>query len=93
MYHDLPIYKCHKEVAALKIKSIELDEDQAKIENRDSDGSAMITPENESFEAFRVDAEYVSKHKPVAGGYFVVYKDEYQSFSPAEAFEEGYTQL
>jgi hypothetical protein len=30
------------------------------------------------------------KHKPQVGGYYVLYKDGYASFSPASAFEEGY---
>jgi hypothetical protein len=30
---------------------------------------------------------------PQPGGYFVVYKDGYKSFSPAKAFEEGYTRI
>jgi hypothetical protein len=38
-----------------------------------------------------VTLEYMSKHKPEAGGYFVIYGDGYESFSPARAFEEGYT--
>lgn len=37
--------------------------------------------------------EYMQKHQPRAGGYFVVYKDGYESWSPAEAFEEGYTRV
>jgi site-specific recombinase XerD len=35
--------------------------------------------------------DYVHKHKPEAGGYYVVYADGYKSYSPAKAFEEGYT--
>jgi hypothetical protein len=31
------------------------------------------------------------KHKPQVGGYFVQYRDGYKSFSPAAAFEEGYS--
>lgn len=38
-------------------------------------------------------AGYFEKHKPQAGGYFVRYPDGYESFSPAEAFESGYTDL
>ncbi len=37
--------------------------------------------------------DYMRKHQPKIGGYFVVYKDGYKSFSPAEAFEEGYTRI
>lgn len=36
---------------------------------------------------------YVRKHSPKVGGYFVVYPDGYQSWSPEEAFESGYTRV
>jgi hypothetical protein len=52
---------------------------------------AIITPEENGYTAFPVSTEYVRKHKPVVGGYWVQYADGYQSFSPANAFEEGYT--
>jgi hypothetical protein len=41
-------------------------------------------------ESIGVSPDYIRKHNPQPGGYFVVYDDGYQSFSPAEAFEEGY---
>lgn len=40
-----------------------------------------------------VAAEYVEKHKPTVGGYYVRYADGYESYSPAEAFEGGYTRI
>ena len=80
---EMPKYKCHKEVCALKIKSIV----------RESDGSAIITPEEEGYDPFRVEPDYINKHKPQIGGYYVVYKDGYKSFSPANAFEEGYSRI
>lgn len=40
-----------------------------------------------------IDAAFWEKHKPQAGGYYVVYEDGYKSFSPAEAFESGYTRV
>ena len=88
---EMPRYKCHKEVYALKIADIELDSDKARIENRETDGSAMITPEEQGYAPLRVDHEFVRKHQPKIGGYYVVYLDGYKSFSPAEAFESGYT--
>jgi hypothetical protein len=93
MEKELPKYKSHKEVWALKIKSIEwvanvLD---GQGENREADGSAMITPEEEGFAPFKVDQEYMQKHKPQVGGYYVEYEDGYASWSPREAFESGYT--
>lgn len=62
-------------------------------ENRETDGSAMITPEEEGYAPFKVDFEYMRKHKPQVGGYFVQYEDGYKSFSPAEPFESGYTRI
>lgn len=88
---EMPRYKCHKEVWALKIAGIEFDHDKARAENRETDGSAMITPAEDGYAPFRVDANYVHKHKPEAGGYYVVYADGYKSFSPAKAFEDGYS--
>ena len=90
---EMPRYRSHKEVWALKIKTVELDSVKAQAENRETDGSATITPEEEGYAPFRVDHEYVRKHNPQAGGYYVVYADGYKSWSPAEAFEEGYTRI
>ncbi len=77
-----PKYRCHKEVHALKIKLIVISEDT---------GQGVITPEDERYSAFVVSSEYVAKHKPQCGGYYVVYEDGYKSWSPAEAFESGYS--
>ena len=85
---EMPKYKSHKEVWALKIKSIVRD---GEGENRETDGSAMITPEEDGYAPFIVEPEYMHKHKPQVGGYFVQYKGGYKSFSPAKEFEEGYT--
>ena len=52
---EMPKYKCHKEVWALKIKSIVRD---GEGENRESDGSAIITPEEEGYAPCRVEGDY-----------------------------------
>ena len=89
---QMPRYVSHKHVWALKIASIVFDRDAAKADdNRETDGSAMITPVEVGYAPFKVDAVYVSKHDPKAGGYYVVYADGYKSWSPAEAFEGGYS--
>ena len=88
---EMPRYKCHKEVWALKIKAIEFDSDKARVEQRETDGSATITPEEDQYAPFKVDSGYVHKHKPEVGGYYVVYAGGYKSFSPANAFEDGYS--
>ena len=36
---------------------------------------------------------FVQKHNPQSGGYYVRYEDGYESYSPAEAFESGYTPI
>jgi hypothetical protein len=94
----MPLYQSHKKVWALKIKEVvpaphptieELD----RILNGDggvSDLGAIIVPEGH-FGPFAVTREFMDKHTPQAGGYYVVYKDGYKSYSPAQAFEEGYT--
>ena len=77
----LPLYKCHKQVRALKIASIEALED----------GGAIINPVEDGYGAFEVTASYCHKHHPQVGGYYVKYEDGYESWSPAETFENGYT--
>lgn len=78
---EMPRYRCHKEVHALKIKEVIV---------QPANGH-MIVPEDPHYAAFQISNEFLEKHDPKAGGYFVVYEDGYQSFSPAEAFESGYT--
>lgn len=90
---ELPKYKCHKEVHALKIAEIVFDYKLAQDENRRTDGSAFITPDEAGYAPIHVDQEYLLKHNPQVGGYYVVYEDGYKSFSHAEAFEDGYTLL
>lgn len=88
---EMPKYQSHKKVWALKIKGIVFDKDLADETGRETDGSATITPEENGYGPFKVDQAYVSKHNPKVGGYYVVYDDGYKSWSPAEAFEAGYT--
>ena len=113
---EMPLYKCHKEVWALKIKVVKLappptiseldailnNEEETPIEilpsgeirvavgvNTETVGATLV-PEDSHYAEFTVSREYLFKHKPIAGGYYVRYKDGYESFSPALAFEEGY---
>lgn len=90
---EMPKYRCHKEVWALKIRSVTYNSVLAQLSGNESDGSALIVPEDEGYAEFRVDAAYVRKHDPQPGGYYVVYADGYKSFSPADAFESGYVRI
>jgi hypothetical protein len=78
---QLPLYKCHKEVRAVKIERIEWGQ---------YGGASLYL---EGFGRHDVAEIWVAKHSPVEGGYYVRYKDGYSSFSPADAFEEGYTRI
>jgi hypothetical protein len=79
---SLPRYRCHKEVSALKIKAI--------IPNP---RGVELHFEDERFAPHEVAQWWYLKHGISVGGYFVVYEDGHQSWSPAEAFESGYTLL
>jgi len=87
---EMPRYKCHKEVHALKIAALESDSVRAQRDNSETTGGTWITPADEGFAPFHVNREYVTKHSPEVGGYYVVYADGYKSYSPAKAFEDGY---
>ena len=78
---ELPRYKCHKEVWALKIAGTILR----------LDGTMTITPDNNEYAPFSVGAKYIEKNDVVPGGYYVRYEDGYESFSPQAVFEDGYT--
>lgn len=76
MEAELPRYRCHKEVHALKIARV---------------AGTLLVPADPRFAPFDVPEGFVERHRPEAGGYYVVYADGYASFSPGKAFEEGYT--
>lgn len=85
---EMPRYRCHKEVWALKIKRVyRTDPDKTATPNE------LLSFEDEGYAPLAVTYEWARKHRPQAGGYYVVYKDGYASYSPAEAFEDGYTKL
>lgn len=86
---ELPQYQCHKRVWALKIAAVR----KCTEDGEEDDGRRIIIPVEEGFAPFEVGSEYVNKHIPEVGGYYVVYEDGYRSYSPAQAFESGYTKI
>lgn len=70
-------YKSGKEVKAFKIEVIEDHGDTFFLK-----GECDIV---------KVNKNYMYKRDPKVGGYYVEYVDGYESYSPAKAFEEGYT--
>jgi hypothetical protein len=81
---EMPRYQSHKKVWALKIASI--------VDDPKTEG-AIVTPADAGYAPFPVSADYLKKHQPEVGGYYVVYDDGYKSWSPAKAFEDGYTRI
>ncbi|SLM63505.1 MULTISPECIES: RyR domain-containing protein [Dickeya] len=77
----LPRYRCHKVVQAAKIIDVNpLDNGKSSLT---LDGDILLFAER----------GYIEKHNPQPGGYFVLYEDGYQSYSPAAVFEAGYNRL
>ena len=80
---EMPRYQSHKKVWALKIETLK--------PSVPDNGTLLLTSQDTRFKPFILDSLFVQKHNPKAGGYYVVYDDGYNSYSPAKAFEEGYT--
>ena len=76
---QLPEYQCHKKVRAFKISSIE------------DHGDVFVLNGETSLQVCVVFKSFIDKHNPEIGGYYVRYRDGYESFSPADAFEDGYS--
>lgn len=84
---DLPYWRCHKVVRAAKIEKIEpcpyLGVGWHDL-FLDTPGGTLVRT---------VQPTYIDRHKPKVGGYYVLYEDGYESFSPAEPFQNGYTRI
>jgi len=87
----LPKWKSHKEVWADKIVKI--------VDNGPNCESAMLDDSHVIWhlsEGTYIHVSNVLKQRggpEPLGGYYVRYEDGYESWSPAKAFEEGYTQI
>jgi len=82
MSNHLPQWKCHKVVRAAKIASITPTTYDMHAVGFEGDLSPI-----------QVTTEWIVNKRAEVGGYYVVYEDGYASYSPAKAFEEGYTRL
>lgn len=85
---EMPKYRCHKEVWALRINKV------AALD----DGGARITPEEQDYAPFEVSEDWLQRATTkgpdfLVGGFYVVYADGYKSWSPEKAFMDGYTRI
>lgn len=81
----LPVYRCHKEVRAVKIAKIDA--------SADGTTDSVLTPTELGYAPIGVSDDFMRRHSPKVGGYFVVYEDGYISYSPGAPFEAGYTRV
>lgn len=80
---DIPRYLSHKEVQALEIAAI----------YPDAGMGATLSFKEEGFDPVHCAAEMFARYAPVPGDFYVVYKDGYASFSPRDAFLDGYIRI
>jgi len=85
---EMPRYRSHKIVEALKIRHVE---SAGTTTTTDESPIVIIHFVDTNFESIRMNLRY--KPTPDVGWYYVKYPDGYTSFSPAQAFEEGNTLL
>lgn len=81
---QFPKYRCHKTVQAGRIQMMHW---------RGADCFISFSEPELAGVEIRLLPAYMAKHDPQVGGYYVLYADGYESFSPAKAFENGYTRL
>ena len=79
---DWPSYRCHRFVQALKIAEV----------NVDAASQVWLVPDDRAYGEFRVDGEFVVKHKPAPGGYFVRFDHSHESWASEDLFENGFTE-
>lgn len=79
---NYPLWKSNKVVQAFQIAQI----------SHAPDGAAL-SPTNPKLASVQVNAEWVKKHNPQIGGFYVIYGDLYASYSPKQAFIDGYSLL
>lgn len=76
-------FQCHKRVNATKI---------IKVESIVATGEFVHTYENGTTATYKAGDQKIARYFPVEGDYLVRYADGYEAFSPAKAFEAGYTE-
>lgn len=86
---NMPEYECHKHVWALKITDVTVDEEH---------GRALLHFDKPEFEPLGVSETWLARNVSardkgifgLVGGYYVVYRDGFASWSPGDVFEDGY---
>jgi hypothetical protein len=83
---ELPRWECEKHVRAAKITGV-ID---LPSQGKEGDGGRLLEIYGPYLPIY-VQCNYVQKYQPEVGGYYVVYDDGFESYSPAKTFEDCYT--
>ena len=86
---EMPRYISCKLVWAVCIAAIE--QAPADQEKQHPSGDWYIKPAEDGYGPICVSHDFVAKHKPAVGGYYIRYQDGYESYSPSAAFLRGAT--
>jgi len=84
----LPKYVSHKEVEAGKIVGVRAYAGQT----RDIVAEVVVSVDGVEY-VIEVPVDFNARGTPKIGDWLIRYKDGYLSWSPAEAFETGYTRM
>lgn len=85
---ELAQWRSHKIVRAGKLMPVQILADEGEgtsilsVEDVNGAMCKVIVPDN-----------FFARGTPAPGDYIVIYDDGYKSWSPAKAFEEGYTRI
>ncbi len=84
---ELAQWQSHKIVRAGKVLPHQVEDT--------GEGTGILTVEDTNGAPCRVEVQnnFFARGAPIPGDYVVIYDDGYKSWSPAKAFEEGYTRI
>jgi len=85
----MPRYTAHAEVSALKIGQVIVHDPPPGMPV----AGGFLFFDDSSFGHIEVDVDFLKKHNPQPGGYYVVLANGARTFMPAAAFEEAYTKI
>lgn len=86
----LPQWQSHKKVYGDKIKKIVDHGPNSELSSPQASGIFWFL---ECGGYVDVKKDLIARGSPVVGDYYVKYADGYESWSPAAAFEEGYSRI
>jgi hypothetical protein len=87
---EMPRYVSHKQVWALEIAEVMTPTSPAE---QHEPQPRRVTFKEPGYAAVFLPGEMFTRYVPVPGDFYVVYADGYKSFSPREAFVDGYHSL